>query len=104
MTVKVKNIIDKSNAITSKDGLSLFETLQNRNQSKLTIDFRGLKGVTTSFLNSSLGKYISEYPSIDIDFRYPSNSSIIKDKVEMVKESAALYASKNNSEEEDSIN
>lgn len=62
--IKVKEIIRSSSASSPNKAKPFLEVIINaiKNKEKIEIDFSGLKVLTTSFLNSSIGELYSLYP------------------------------------------
>jgi hypothetical protein len=68
MQILIKDIINTSFAVTTEDGNTIFELLDdNFSKNKMVIlDFQGITLMTTAFLNSAIGQLYSndKYSSI----------------------------------------
>ena len=56
-------------AISSEDGLRLFDILKNylKNSQDVKLDFSGVELVASAFLNASIGKLYSCFTAVDIE-------------------------------------
>lgn len=88
--IKVKNIIGKSIAVLSSDGLKLYNAIVEDLAEKKTIliDFEGLDQITSSFLNASIGKIWMNAPDMAESINFKGTSSSLKQRIELVKENA----------------
>lgn len=88
--ISVKNIIGKSIAVLSSDGLKLYNAIiEDLAQKKnVIIDFDGLDQITSSFLNASLGKIWMNAPELAESVKFMGASSSLNQRIELVKENA----------------
>lgn len=88
--ITVKNIIGKSIAVLSSDGLKLYNAIVEDLAQKKTIviDFEGLDQVTSSFLNASIGKIWMNAPDLAESLNFKGTSSSLKQRIDLVKENA----------------
>ncbi len=68
MQILIKDIINASFAVTTEDGNTIFELLDDNfsNNTPVLLDFEGISLMTTAFLNSAIGQLYSKdrYSSI----------------------------------------
>lgn len=88
--ITVKNIIGKSIAVLSSDGLKLYNAIvEDLAQKKnVIIDFDGLDQITSSFLNASIGKIWMNAPELAESLNFKGTSTSLKQRIELVKENA----------------
>ncbi|WP_422090988.1 STAS-like domain-containing protein [Tenacibaculum ovolyticum] len=62
MTIKIIDIIDTDFAVTTDNGIKVFDEMDRylSNNKEVTIDFTGIKTMTTAFLNAAIGQLYSK--------------------------------------------
>ena len=92
MTIEIKDIINSPNAISQSDGLLLFKQIEHVGLNDVSIDFHGIKFLSTAFLNASIGKFAQMYPGIVKKLAYlvPDDKQIFQEKINQVIENALL--------------
>lgn len=88
--ITVKNIIGKSIAVLSTDGLKLYNAIiEELVQCKIAeIDFQGLDQVTSAFLNASIGKIWMNSPESAQNLIFKNASFSLQQRIDLVKDNA----------------
>jgi hypothetical protein len=81
--LKVIDIIGTDNAITHKFGLMVFKVIKDCIDKgyKVILSFEDLKGLTTAFLNCSIGNIYQTYPETEKVFEYTHVKSDWESKI-----------------------
>lgn len=91
MEVTVKNIIASELAISHQDGVALYNVISSINPSDLILSFVGIDRISSAFLNESIGKYVQQYGTFDINnLIIPSDKKMFQYKINDVVENSLL--------------
>lgn len=105
-TIIVSNLVSNNLAVSTESAESLFELLNNsiKNKEKVSVDFSGLKTLTTAFLNASIGDLYSKWDRDTLnDYIYLVPESLTPlqySKVKLVMDNAKNKLSQNDINEE----
>lgn len=92
MNINVLDIIDSKFATNYNDGVAIFEVIKNYQPSDLTISFKGVRRISTLFLNECIGRYVRLHPLNihELKFEYPMDKEIFAYKVDEVIENTLM--------------
>lgn len=92
MNINVLDIIKSELATNLTDGSVLFEAIKSYKPSEITISFKGIRRISTLFLNESVGQYAMNNPSTinELKFYYPVGKEKFSLRVEDVIENALM--------------
>ena len=92
MKVHVKKVIDNELALTTSSAQTLYNQISKIDPGNLVISFEGIRRVSSLFLNNSIGLYIINFGTLEIDsIIIPKTDSLMKSKIEEVINNAANW-------------
>lgn len=92
MKVTIFDIINSNLAINISDGELVYTAISNVLPSDLIISFENIDRISTAFLNESIGKYATLYPSTIhlVSYEIPEGKDVFNYKIDDVIENALM--------------